>query len=211
MADKNFTQPTFGAKFSKMNCTRNTFVFGLLLVLWTSFFSCGPEAPEPKGSAPVSDNAQAAKPGPAAAPAEPQFVKEGELSFRSPDGKKIIHKVDLEISEMEGEREQGLMYRKHMDDTQGMLFVFEKLEPQAFWMHNTYIPLDIIYINDKYEIVSIQKNCKTLNDTPLPSGKPAMYVVEINGGLCDKKGIQPGMQVSWIDQGKGQERGNFLF
>lgn len=151
---------------------------------------------------------QAPAPGPAAVP-EPPFVKEGELAVLDPSGKKIVQKFDIEIAQIPEERQQGLMYRKSMSDNQGMLFLFEYPEPQSFWMHNTYISLDIIYLNEKMEVVSIQKNAAPQSDKPLPSGKPAQYVLEINGGLCDKLGIKPGMKVAWQDYVNNVEVGGY--
>ncbi|MBK8380494.1 MAG: DUF192 domain-containing protein [Ignavibacteria bacterium] len=77
------------------------------------------------------------------------FKKEGELEFLGKDGKQTVRKVDIEIAENDDERMQGLMYRKSMDDNKAMLFIFEKEEPQSFWMKNTIMSLDIIYVNGK--------------------------------------------------------------
>lgn len=117
------------------------------------------------------------------------FTKEGELTFLKKGSKKVLHKIGIEVSDDDRERAQGLMYRSHMGDNEGMIFIFPKSEQQAFWMKNTKIPLDIIYVNEKNEIVKIYKMTKPFNTTSLPSGKNAIYVVEINGGLTDKFGI----------------------
>jgi uncharacterized protein len=128
--------------------------------------------------------------------AEPAFVDEGDLMFIDSNGKEIA-KIDIEIAEKEAERNQGLMYRTHMDEMKGILFIFEKLEPQAFWMRNTYIPLDIIYVNEKKQVVSIQKNAATMNDQSLPSYKAAQYVVEVNAGFADRFGIKEGTKIQF--------------
>jgi uncharacterized protein len=140
---------------------------------------------------------------------EPPFSKEGELAILDPTGKRVLQKFDIEISQIPEEREQGLMYRKSMTDKQGMLFMFEYPEPQSFWMRNTYISLDIIYLNEKLEVVSIQKNAAPQSEKPLPSGKPAQYVLEINGGLSDKLGIKPGTKVAWKDYVNNVETGGY--
>jgi uncharacterized protein len=139
---------------------------------------------------------------------EPPFVQEGVLDFYGPNGKSI-HRISIEVAANSDERQQGLMWRKSMGDDQGMLFIFEYAEPQSFWMRNTYIPLDIIYVSDKLEVVSIQKNCAILNDKPLPSKGAAQYVIEINGGLSDKKGIQPGTKVGWANDITNEVMGGF--
>jgi uncharacterized membrane protein (UPF0127 family) len=120
------------------------------------------------------------------------FTKEGELTFLKKGSKKVLHKIGIEVSDEDRERAQGLMYRSQMGDNEGMIFIFPISEPQSFWMKNTKIPLDIIYVNEKNEIVKIYKMTKPFNTTSLPSGKNAMYVVEINGGLSDKLGISEG-------------------
>ncbi|MEO8664726.1 MAG: DUF192 domain-containing protein [Ignavibacteria bacterium] len=131
---------------------------------------------------------------------EPQFRKEGELEFLSIDGRKEIRRIDVELAENDDERMQGLMYRRSMDDNKGMLFIFSNEEPQSFWMKNTVIPLDIIYVNSKKEIVKIFKSTTPFSETSLPSGKPATYVVEVAGGFTGKYGIKEGDLISFQKQ-----------
>ena len=84
-----------------------------------------------------------------------------------------------------------------MNNSQAMLFIFDVEEPQAFWMKNTIIPLDIIYVNSNKEIVSIAANTEPYSEKSLPSGRPAIYVVEVNGGFCDQYGIAAGSKISF--------------
>lgn len=128
---------------------------------------------------------------------EPQFKKEGDLEFIGKSSKEPIKKIDIEVAENDDERMQGLMYRRSMDDSRGMLFIFQQEEPQSFWMKNTVIPLDIIYVNSKMEIVKIFKNTVPFSEKSLPSEKPATYVVEVNGGYTDKYGIREGDLISF--------------
>ena len=123
---------------------------------------------------------------------EPVFKKEGELEFLKSDGKSQIKKIDIEIADIDNEIMQGLMYRKSMDDNKGMLFIFEKEEPQSFWMKNTVMPLDIIYVNSKKEIVKIFKNTIPFSESSLPSVKPTLYVVEVAAGYTDRYGVKEG-------------------
>jgi uncharacterized membrane protein (UPF0127 family) len=102
----------------------------------------------------------------------------------------------VELADTEAEQAQGLMFRGSMPADRGMIFVFPEARAQAFWMRNTYIPLDIIYIGPTGRIVSIVKSAQPLNETPLPSGAPARYVLEINAGLSDRLGIAPGDRVT---------------
>ena len=126
----------------------------------------------------------------------PEFRKDGELQFIN-DSDSIIFNIDIELATTEEEHARGLMFRKQMDENKGMLFMFSYEDWRSFWMRNTLIPLDIIYINAKREVVSICKNAKTLDETSLPSEAPAMYVIEINAGLCDKYGIDKGTKVNF--------------
>ncbi len=127
---------------------------------------------------------------------EVAFTKEGELAFiRKSDKTPIV--LDIEIADNEYETQTGLMYRQTMDDRQAMLFTFPDERPRYFYMKNTKIPLDIIYLNADSTIVSISKNAKPMDRTTLPSGAPAQFVVEVNAGLSDRWGLQEGdrMQV----------------
>ncbi|QHI36318.1 hypothetical protein IMCC3317_16800 [Kordia antarctica] len=113
------------------------------------------------------------------------FQKEGRLTLSKASGKDIIT-LDVELAETDYERETGLMHRASMKDTQGMLFIFPTEFPRSFFMKNTLIPLDIIYLDAKMKIVSFQENAIPLDETGLPSEIPAMYVLEVNAGLAEK-------------------------
>lgn len=127
---------------------------------------------------------------------QPKFAKEGELLFLKPDGSVIV-KVNIEIADNDAERQMGLMNRSFMNNSQAMLFIFDKEEPQAFWMKNTIIPLDILYVNSNKEIVSIAANTEPFSEKSLPSAGPAIYVVEVNAGFCDQYGISAGYKISY--------------
>lgn len=124
------------------------------------------------------------------------FTKQGDLSFT--DAKdSFITKINIEIADDDDKRTTGLMFRDKMEENQGMLFIFDSETPQAFWMKNTIIPLDIIFVNSKMQIVKIQKNAVPYSEKSLPSEKPAQYVVEVNGGYCDKLGVKEGDKIAW--------------
>jgi uncharacterized membrane protein (UPF0127 family) len=124
------------------------------------------------------------------------FQKEGELSFTTP-AQEFITKIDIEIAEDEAARETGLMYRSNMKENEGMFFIFQVQRLQSFWMKNTVIPLDIIFVNDEHEIVKIHKNTKPYSEQSYASEKPAKYVVEVKGGFCDKYGITEKDKITW--------------
>jgi uncharacterized protein len=128
----------------------------------------------------------------AATPGEPQFVKQGVLSFLRTKTFDVITTIDIEIANTDEKRMQGLMFRSSMAENNGMLFTFPFEDQQSFWMKNTILSLDIIYVNAKKEIVSIQKYAEPYSERPLPSFKPAQYVVEVNAGFCDRHRIGEG-------------------
>jgi len=125
-----------------------------------------------------------------------QFTKEGSVTLSDSTGKKKIT-IDAEFADTEYDRQRGLMFRKSMLETQGMLFVFPVEEMQSFWMRNTYISLDMIFIDANKKIVTIHKNTKTLSDQSYASTKPAKYVLEVVGGFCDKHGVVEGDKISY--------------
>ena len=126
-----------------------------------------------------------------------QFKKEGELKFIDSKTDKLLSKIDIEVAQTPDQEQQGLMYRHSMADSLGMLFVFDVEEQQSFWMKNTYISLDIIYVNANKEIVSIAANCKTLSEDAIPSNGKAKYVVEVNGGYAAQKGLKAGDKIDY--------------
>jgi len=128
---------------------------------------------------------------------EPQFIKEGQLSFLDRKSKKGITTIDIEIADNDYERTRGLMYRHSLPDNAGMLFIFEQSGPLSFWMRNTYIPLDIIFADENRQIVTIQKNKKPLSYAQIPSKRNSKYVVEVNSGFCDKYGVAVGDYISF--------------
>ena len=98
----------------------------------------------------------------------------------------------LEIADTEAAREYGLMRRDSMPASHGMIFVFADEQERRFWMANTRIPLDIIYINAAGKVVSV-KQMKPYDRTNTPSDGPAMYAIELNKDTADKVGVKAGM------------------
>jgi uncharacterized protein len=129
------------------------------------------------------------------APAKPVFRKDGELQFLEGKSEKVISKISVEVADDDAEREQGLMYRDSMAEDQGMLFMMTSEEIQTFWMKNTILSLDIIYVNSDRRIVSIKQNCKPYSLETIPSDEPAMYVVEVIAGYAVKYGLKPGDRI----------------
>jgi uncharacterized membrane protein (UPF0127 family) len=128
---------------------------------------------------------------------EPTFRKEAELAILDSSGVDTILFLDIELAESMPEIQYGMMYRKSMEPQTGMLFIMGEQRRQSFYMKNTYVSLDIIYINDNMEIVSIQKNAVPLDESSLPSEGPASLVLEIKGGLSDQLGLKTGQMIRW--------------
>lgn len=125
-----------------------------------------------------------------------KFKKQGEVYFQDKN-KNLVKQIDVELAETPDTRHTGLMYRNNMEESQGMLFIFDKEEPQGFYMKNTIMPLDIIFINSKKEIVKIYKHTTPYSEDDLPSIKPILYVVEVKAGFTDKYNIKEGDIIEW--------------
>lgn len=105
-------------------------------------------------------------------------------------------KFQVEIADDPRERSRGLMFRREMAKDHGMLFDFGIEEPASFWMENTYLPLDMIFIRADGTVESIAERTTPLSRRGVPSKGPVRYVLEINGGLSDELNIRPGDKVS---------------
>ncbi|MEZ4797438.1 MAG: DUF192 domain-containing protein [Flavobacteriaceae bacterium] len=125
------------------------------------------------------------------------FKKEGTLQLYKSGTDSIISTFDIELAEDAYETQTGLMHRSSMQNNQAMLFIFPNVQMRSFYMKNTLIPLDIIYIDESKKVVSIQKNAKPMDETSLPSKAPAKYVLEINGGLSDQLNIVEGDSIAF--------------
>ena len=130
-------------------------------------------------------------------PIKIEFKKEGVLTFFKSKSDSIITTFNIEIADTDYETQTGLMHRHSMLGNRGMLFVFPEMNLRSFYMKNTYIPLDIIYLDKDKLIVSIQENAKPLNETSLPSQALAQYVFEINAGLTQKWSLKVGDRMAF--------------
>jgi hypothetical protein len=106
-----------------------------------------------------------------------------------------VHVFSIELAATEADRARGLMYRQQLPEEHGMLFDFEREEPVAMWMHDTYIPLDMIFIRGDGRILRIAERTEPLSDRIIPSGGPVRAVLEVAGGTAKKLGIAPGDRI----------------
>jgi uncharacterized membrane protein (UPF0127 family) len=103
----------------------------------------------------------------------------------------------VELARTEPEREKGLMYREHLAPDAGMLFLFERSSVQTFWMKNTFIPLDMIFISSEHKIVGIVNDAEPQTLNVRSVGEPSQYVLEIGAGLSARLGFNAGQQVTF--------------
>ena len=127
---------------------------------------------------------------------EVPFTHEGYLWFISPEGD-TLKQIELEIADNDFEIQRGLMDRKSMEENRGMIFMFDNMSMRSFWMKNTYIPLDIMFVTDQMKIESIQENTVPHSLQSVPSKGPAQYVIEVNAGFSKLYEIQEGVTVSF--------------
>lgn len=107
-----------------------------------------------------------------------------------------VHVFQVELAVNDAERAQGLMYRKELPEGRGMLFDFQREQEVAFWMKNTLIPLDMIFIRADGRILRIAENTTPLSEQTIPSGGPVRGVLEVIGGTARRLGIAPGDRVA---------------
>ena len=103
-----------------------------------------------------------------------------------------ISRFTVEVADSAAERSTGLMHRESMPTAAGMLFVYPRAGDVSFWMENTLIPLDMVFADPTGTVLHVHANAIPLDRTPIPGGANIKYVLEINGGLARRMGIQPG-------------------
>ena len=127
-----------------------------------------------------------------AGPARPAALQTLEIASKTG-----VHSFAVEMAVTEAEREKGLMFRKELPEGQGMLFDFHQEQEVAFWMQNTYIPLDMIFIGGDGRILRIAENTQPLSTRLIPSNGPVRAVLEVIGGTAEKLGIAPGDRIAF--------------
>ena len=129
-------------------------------------------------------------------PISSMFQKEGTLTFLDNEGNAVTT-IDLEIADTPQDRETGMMGRPSLGEKNGMLFVFEQEQYLSFWMMNTLISLDMIFIDANSEIITIHRNTTPFSKESYSAEKLGLYVLEVNSGFCDRYGIVVGQKVEW--------------
>jgi len=127
------------------------------------------------------------------------FRKDGTLSFER-DGE-IIQTIAIEVADTDSSRTRGLMQRPSLPADSGMLFIFPDEQQRSFWMANTPLSLDIMYVRADSSILSIARYTTPFSAADIPSEGPARFVVEVVAGYSDSIGITEGDRVSWTLEG----------
>lgn len=132
---------------------------------------------------------------------QPQNDRSSEINYTTPlafvSSGDTLATIKVAVAGTEAERNEGLMDVHKMPENRGMLFVFDHEQALSFWMVNTPLPLDIIFVNKQHEIVRIHHSTKPFSKKSLSSGNPALYAVETNGGFCVSHDIHQGMKVEF--------------
>lgn len=122
--------------------------------------------------------------------AQPAFAE--PLNIQTHQGEVVL---DVDIADNDKSRAYGLMFRKNLAEKAGMLFIYPSKQIISLWMKNTYIPLDMLFIDQSGEIVHIHENATPLSLEAIPSPKPVLGVIEIGGGQASLLGIRQGDRV----------------
>lgn len=124
------------------------------------------------------------------------FDREGTLTFHRSSGLPPVT-IDIEIAATDSARERGLMQRTSLPDRSGMLFIFDREAPRSFWMANTPLSLDIMFVSSDSTIINIAEYTEPGSPESVRSEAPAQYVVEVKAGFADRFGIVAGDRITW--------------
>lgn len=102
------------------------------------------------------------------------------------------HRFSVEVMRTDEQRARGLMHRRFMPEDRGMLFDFKREEPVAMWMKNTYLSLDMVFIDKSGKVVNIAENTEPLSERIIPSAGPVLAVLELNAGSARRMGLKAG-------------------
>jgi uncharacterized membrane protein (UPF0127 family) len=124
------------------------------------------------------------------------FDREGTLDFLRPDGSTITT-IAIEIAETDSARMRGLMQRRSLPERSGMLFLGDEVDTLSFWMANTPLPLDILFVGPDSEVVNIARRTRPYSREYIRSTAPAQFVVEVRAGFADRLGLTDSTRIRW--------------
>lgn len=125
------------------------------------------------------------------------FRTDGRLAFLSSQGDTITS-IAVEIAETDQARARGLMGRRSLPRSSGMFFIMDAADTTGFWMRNTPLPLDIIFVGADSQVVSIAKRTTPYSDEVIQPSGPKKYVVEVRAGFTDRLGIDDSTYITWV-------------
>lgn len=123
-------------------------------------------------------------------------LREGTVRFETPRGPWLVR---VEIAATDADRARGLMFRRELPQDRGMLFVFDRAEEHSFWMHNTFLSLDLIFIGEDRRVVGVVASAPPQTDALRSVGKPSRYVVEVGAAEAAAHAVGPGTAAAFID------------
>jgi len=127
---------------------------------------------------------------------KPEFRHDANLQIEDASGA-LRAEFRIEIAKTEREVMDGLKNREQMDPDHGMLFIFEHLDYHSFWMQDTYLSLDMIFINHENEVVHIEENTTPFSEDPIFPSRPNLYVLEVLAGTVQRLNIKESDIVKW--------------
>ena len=122
-----------------------------------------------------------------------QAFQRSSLQIATPDAR--LHPFNIWIADTNERRARGLMFVRQLDADAGMLFIYPAAQPIAMWMKNTYIPLDMVFVDRKGVVTSVAHDTEPLSERTIPSNGPAWAVVELNAGAAAAIGLEAGDRV----------------
>lgn len=125
-----------------------------------------------------------------------EFRKDGTLSFLTPSGDTLTT-IDVEIAETDEARTRGLMGRRSLPSRSGMFFIMDDVDTTGFWMRNTPLPLDIMFVAPDSHVINIVKRTTPFSQAVIRPKAPKKFVVEVRAGFADRAGITDSMRITW--------------
>lgn len=161
--------------------------------------ACTDAKGSPPAKPPVPPKAEAPKAPASTDPSDEHYVSPalpmGKVTLADAYGGK--HVVEVEIAASRDARTRGLMWRTTLENGKGMLFLFSRQQPLSFWMRNTLIPLDMIFIDQDLKVVGTVENAEPKTLTGRNPGKDSQFVLEVPAGWCAKQGVGAGTTVKF--------------
>jgi hypothetical protein len=127
---------------------------------------------------------------------ETGFQKEGTLAFSRPNGDTLTT-IDIEIADTDAERRRGLMRRRSLGYSRGMLFIFDTVDDSGMWMKNTPLPLDIVFVAPDSQVINIVRRTTPFSEKHIPPAAPKKFVVEVRAGFADRYNLTDRTRVRW--------------